>query len=83
MADVKKFVKSCRTCSNCKRLVLPKSKMNVDTATPKPLERLAIDMASMPNTSKGYNSFLVMVDVDSKLVAVATCKDMKAETIAL
>ena len=80
-ADVKKFVKSCRTCSKCKRLELPKSKMELGTSAPKPLERLAIDLASMPTTSKGYNSFLVMVDANSKLVAIAICKDTKAETI--
>ena len=81
LADVKKFVKSCRTCSKCKRLELPKAKMELGTSTPKPLERLAIDFASMPTSSEGYNSFLVMVDANSKLAAVAVCKDQKAETI--
>jgi len=81
VSDVKKFVKSCRTCSKCKRHELPKAKMELGTSPPKPLQRLAIDFASMPTSSEGYNSFLVMVDANSKLHAVAVCKDQKGATV--
>ena len=78
--QVKQFVQNCRTCAQCKNPSLPKAELQ-DNYEPEPLERLAIDIASMPLSSRSNCCFLHMVDHCTKLANAVALPNQKAKTI--
>ena len=79
--DVDKFIQDCRTCTQCKHGAVPKAKMTLDPERPSVMERVAIDVATMPRTIRDNKYILAIVDCCSGFVAAAVMADQKADTI--
>lgn len=78
---VKEVVNNCRTCQQCKPRSAPKAELQTPNREFKPLERLCIDVATMPLSKKGNNKFLLMIDDASKFVATVPMPNETAEVI--
>ena len=78
--QVFKLINTCETCLQCK-VAKPLKAELVTPKIPPPRARLAIDIGSMPITMKGNNSFLMMVDANTKFIAVKAMKGQKAGKI--
>jgi len=79
--EVEKFVQDCRTCSQCKHAAVPKAKMTTDHAAPGIMERIAIDVATMPRTRRDNRYILAIVDCCSGFIAASVMANQKAETV--
>ena len=79
--DVEKFVQGCRTCAQCKHAAVPKAKMTTDKDAPAIMERIAIDIATMPRTKRDNKYILAIVDCCSGFIAAAVMANQKAESI--
>ena len=78
--QIDRFVASCRTCIQSKvsrgqhtEAVIPKKVQ--------PCEKLGIDIASMPTSTRGKVCILQMIDAATKFVATAALSDQQAKTI--
>ena len=73
--DVKRTVANCRTCAQCKPRSKPKAELQPPTRDFGPLERVCIDVGTMPLSLSGNKKFLLMVDEASKFVVTAVMED--------
>ena len=79
--EVEKFVQGCRTYAQCKHAAVPKAKMTTDKDAPAIMERIAIDIATMPRTKRDNKYILAIVDCCSGFIAAAVMANQKAESI--
>ena len=69
--EVEKFVQGCRTYAQCKHAAVPKDKMTTDKNALAIMERIGIDIATMPRTKRDNKYILVIVDCCSGFIAAA------------
>ena len=79
--DVRRTVAKCRTCAQCKPRSKPKAELQPPTRDFGPLERVCIDVGTMPLSLSGNKKFLLMVDESTKFVVTAVMKDETAHSI--
>ena len=79
--DVKSKVDQCRTCAQCKPRSKPRAELQEPTRSFNALERVCIDVGTMPISIYGNKKFLLMVDDVSKFVVTAYMKDETSESI--
>ena len=79
--DVRRTVANCRTCAQCKPRSKPKAELQPPTRDFSPLERVCIDVGTMPLSLSGNKKFLLMVDEASKFVVTAVMEDEIANSI--
>ena len=79
--EIKDFVADCRTCVQCKHTANPKAELVIDETIPGVMERVAIDIATMPKSAQGNQYFLLMVDIGSGYCVTAPMINQKAATI--
>ena len=78
--QVERFVRACRTCIQCKVARVQHSSAVIPKKV-KPCEKLGIDIACMPQSSRGKTYILQMIDQATKFVSTAALSDQQAETI--
>ena len=79
--DVKSTVDKCRTCAQCKPRSKPQAELQEPTRSFNTLERVCIDVGTMPIPLDGNKKFLQMVDDASKFVVTAHMRDETADFI--
>ena len=79
--DVKSTVDKCRTCAQCKPRSKPQAELQEPTRSFNTLERVCIDVGTMPISLDGNKKFLLMVDDASKFVVTAHMRDETADSI--
>ena len=75
---------ACTTCSICQRnktISRVKIPPTIKIETKTPFELVAMDLVSLPRTSEGYIGILVLVDHNTKWLAVAPIKNKRTTTI--
>ena len=77
---IREFVSSCRTCTQTKVSKTQHSQTQLPEL-PKARERLGIDIASMPRSSRGKTYILQMIDANTKFIVTAALEDQQAETL--
>ena len=74
----------CRTCSVCQKKKVSRITMlppTVKIFSSSPFELVAVDLISLPTTSRGFIACVVMVDHFSKWVAAIPIKNKRSDTI--
>ena len=80
--EVHDFVTNCRVCRQCKHLPNPRAPLNSTQESASVIfNRLDIDVASMVESPRGFQYFLIMVDPVTKFCATAAMADQTALTI--
>ena len=79
--DVRRTVAKCRTCAQCKPRSKPKAELQSPTRDFDSLERVCIDVGTMPLSLSGNKKFLLMVDEAAKFIVTAVMKDETAHSI--
>ena len=78
--QVEQFIAKCRVCSQCKSGAKPKAPLVIPETT-ELFEKLAIDIATMVPSSRGYGHILLLVDIFSKMCTAAPLPDETASSV--
>ena len=79
---VENFVKVCQSCAACKVRSVPNAPLVVDEKEIIPRESISMDIASMPESVRGNNGFLLIIDLSTKFVSVAILSSAKADFLS-
>ena len=79
--QVETFVSNCRTCTQCKHGPKPKAPVQDHREVEKIFELISMDLASMPVSRRGNESFLLVTDIFTKLMTAIPLANTRAETI--
>ena len=74
------LVEKCETCLQCKTSGTLRANLVIPEIIP-PREMLAMDVGSFPLSKKGNDCFLMMLDSNTKFMAVEAMKGQKAEVV--
>ena len=80
-SQIENWVRDCQSCAACKRQKTPKAELIITPAVPNPRESISIDVASMPISPRGKCCFLLIVDLATRFISVASLSNQKAETL--
>ncbi len=79
--DMRKFVRECIACQQCKATPGLQQPWRELPAVNKPLERISIDITEMVNDSKGYKYVLTVIDHYSRYVKFLKLRTRTAEEV--
>ena len=74
------LIEKCETCLQCKTSGTLRANLVIPEIRP-PREMLAMDVGSFPPSKKGNDCFLMMLDSNTKFMAVEAMKGQKAEVV--
>ena len=81
LSKAEKILSQCQTCRKTKRDNPNKAELVIDVPEYKPWETIAMDVGTMPISSRGNVHFLLIVDMCSKFTAAIPLPHQRAELI--
>ena len=80
--DIKKYIKGCLICAKTKTLPPYDSGLLQPLLAKYPFQYVAIDIFTMPESTKGYNYVLIMVDLFTRWMEIAPMRNKTSLEVA-